>query len=131
MELVADASTYSINRGAIGLAILASSIIVLFVIPVSMAVQPPQYLAAFKPALEAEAAGSVALLFMIALFLLGRGMLLKMPLRVYNEGLLIQPMLSTTPSIVSYADIASIELWHGTDKKKRLQGPLQGWQAHH
>lgn|GEM_PF-6716831 len=113
MELVADAAHYSINRGATGLALLAISIIILFVIPLWIALQPPPSLTALKPALMAEAAGSVALLFMVALFLLGRGMLLKMPLRVYDEGLLIQPLLSTTPSIIPYKDISSIELWYG------------------
>lgn len=104
------------------MAILAASIIILFVIPVWIALQPPPSLAAFKPVLVAEAVGSTILLFMIALFLQGRGMLLKMPLRVYNEGLLIQPFLSTTPSIVQYTDISNIELWYGAPDRKNRSG---------
>jgi hypothetical protein len=110
------------NRRSAGLTILASSILVLFILPLWMAVQPPPPLAAFKIAFMAQAAGSVVLIFAIALFLLGRGLLLKTPMRVYKEGLLIQPLLSTMPSIVAYAGISSIELWDSARGRKTRSG---------
>lgn len=101
---------------------LASAVLVLFVLPLCIAVVPPPSLSSYKPALIAEAAGSVIVLFLTAFFLVGKGMLLKTPLRVYDKGLLIQPILSTTPSIIAYADISSIEIWYGGSGRRDRSG---------
>jgi hypothetical protein len=45
------------------------------------------------------------------LFLKSKGLIFKIPLKVYDEGLLIQKALASTPSIVPFRGISSIEFF--------------------
>jgi hypothetical protein len=111
MKLVSDAKDYSQDLGGSGFALLAFSVLVLFVLPLYLVVQPPESLIAIRPVLVAEAAGSVIVLFTIALFLKSTGMLMNVPLKVYEEGILIQPVLSTMPKAIPFQRISSLEIF--------------------
>lgn len=113
MNLAADAKDYSAGSGPAGLAIMSILVLALFVLPLYLAAQPPQQLIRARPVLLAEAAGSAVLLLVITAFLRSNGAILKTPLKVYDEGILIQPGLSTTPRIVRFIDISRIDVWHG------------------
>jgi hypothetical protein len=111
MKLVSDAKAYSEDRNLLGFVLLGVSVLILFVFPLFLIAAPPQGLSGFQPALVAEAAGSIVVLFALALFLKGKGLILKVPLRVYEEGVLIQKAMSSVPEIVPFRNVSSIEFF--------------------
>jgi hypothetical protein len=112
MKLVADVKDYSADRKGIGFVLLVFSTLLLFVLPFYLVAQPPGFLRGLKPVIMAEGAGCFVFLIMLAVFMKSRGMLFKVPLRVYDESVLIQPALSLAPRMIPYARISSIELWY-------------------
>ncbi len=51
------------------------------------------------------------------LYLKGRGILFKVPLRVLDDGILIQPATGFLPVLAPYSDISAIELFYGAEGK--------------
>ncbi len=118
MNLVADSSDYSKDQRAISFALLFCLAMPLMLAPLYMLVAP----GAFSIPAQASLAllfGGITLIFFLGIYLKGRGILFKVPLKAFEEGLLIQPAMGLRPAVVPYKDISSIELWCGREGKMR------------
>jgi hypothetical protein len=111
MKLVFDSKDCSHDRKGRGMLIMAAAVIALFVMPLSIAVSPPPELASIRPALIAEAVCSAFLLLVLAIYLKGNGTIPGLPIRLYEEGVLMQPVLEAFPSTILYEDVSTIEFW--------------------
>ena len=111
MRIVADSNDYSADRRALSFALLLCFALPLIVIPLYLFVSPEEIIA--RPAAAALMGGAVLFIVFFGLFLKGRGILFKVPLKVFEEGILIQPKMRLGPKMVSFEHISSIELWHG------------------
>jgi len=130
VKLVADSRDFSSDQRALSFALLLCFSLPLIIVPLYLLFAPPAELAIPKPAAAALLMGAVAVIAFIVLFLKGRGILFKVPMRVFEEGILIQSAMGIRPVVVPYADISAIELWQGAEGKIRsgclLQSPKQG-----
>ncbi len=122
MNLIADASGSSSDLRMQGFIALAVATVVLLSVPLYLLVSPPDFLARERPAIVLAAGGAVIVLLTLGMVLKGKGMLFKIPLRFYDEALLIQPVLGLNPAIVPYREIASLELWWGLPYKRAPRG---------
>lgn len=111
MNLIAQAGEYSTDRSAYGFIILALAMLPLISFPLYVMYSPG--LGQAGPAAAAFLVCSIALLAFLALFLKGRGMLFRLPIRAYDRGILMQPAMRIRPILVPYAEISSIEFWRG------------------
>lgn len=116
MKLVADSKDYSSDKRALGFTLL-----ICFAVPLMFA---PLYLLVAPAALgfPAQAAlalllGGLALLSFVFIFLKGKGIIFKVPMRVFDEGVLLQPLIGLRPRVLQYADVSSIELFYGAGGK--------------
>ncbi len=113
MALIADSKDYSRDRRAASFAIILCFGIPLMLVPLYLFVSPVEYLP--RPAAAALLAGSLLFMLFAGLYLKGRGILFKFPMRVLDNGILIQPMMRLRPVMADFRSISSIELWHGRD----------------
>ena len=118
MELIDDAAGYSTDLRLRGFAIISLATVLLIVIPTYLLAAPPDFLSHERPAIFLAAGGALIVLCTLALVLKGKGMLFKIPLKFYDEAMLIQPVLGMRPVIIPYKEIASLELWHGLGYKR-------------
>jgi len=119
MELAADSKDFSSDKGAIGFVAMAIASLVLMLIPIYLIVSPPDLLAGAQSASFAMLFGSIITLFTLALFLKSNGMLFKIPLKVFDTSIAIQPVMSMRPLMVPYSDVSSIELWYHAKSQNR------------
>jgi hypothetical protein len=118
MKLVADSKDFSSDKRALGFTLLLCFSIPLMLAPLYLLVAPSM-LGIPAPAALAILLGGIALLVFLGLFLKGQGILFKVPLRVFEEGILIQSAVGLRPVIVPYSDISAIELFYGAEGKVR------------
>jgi hypothetical protein len=122
MNLISDASAYSEDLRFRGFAILMVAAAAFIIVLAYLFVAPPDFLAHAKPAVALAALGALIVLFTLGLLLKGRGMLFKVPLKFYDEAVMVQPALGMRPVVIPYAEIASLELWWGLPYKKTARG---------
>ena len=115
--IVADAKDYSSDLFVRGAAILALSGAMLI-----FSIYFVSGLSGGSAILPVLVIGSVLFLLTLFLFLKGRGMILHTPLRLSDEGVLIQPASGFHPVLVPYNDIASVELWWGLSYRRASRG---------
>ncbi|MCI0503868.1 hypothetical protein L0Y65_04100 [Candidatus Micrarchaeota archaeon] len=116
MNLIADSKDFSSDQRKSGLALLLCFSIPLMFAPLYLLVAPSSLGIPF-PAALAVLLGGLALMLFIGLALKSRGMLFKVPLRVFDGGLLIQPAVGLKPVMVPYPDISAVELFYGSEEK--------------
>ncbi|MFH0884173.1 MAG: hypothetical protein V1861_00500 [Candidatus Micrarchaeota archaeon] len=116
MKLVADSKDFSSDKRALGFTLLLCLSIPLMFAPIYLLVAP-SVLGIPAPAALAILLGGLALMLFLGVFLKGRGILFKVPLRVFEEGLLIQPAVGLRPFLVPYSDISAVELFYGAEGK--------------
>lgn len=122
MKLVADSAPYSSDNRLSGFILLVVIATPLMVLPVYLLMAPPPALAGAAPAALAFAIGSLMVVLLFGLFLKTRGYLFKIPFRVYDEGVLIQPTAHIRPKVIEWLDLSSLELWVGIPYKKSDSG---------
>jgi hypothetical protein len=113
MKLVADSKDYSSDKRALSFALLFCFALPLMFAPLYLLVAPGA-LNVPKQAIFALLLGGIALIVFLGVYLKGKGILFKVPLKAFAEGLLIQPAMGFRPLVVPYEDVASIELWCGS-----------------
>lgn len=116
MKLVADSKDYSSDKRALGFTLLLCLSIPLMFAPLYLLVAPSM-LGIPAPAALAILLGGLVLLVFLGVFLKGRGILFKVPMKAFVEGMLIQPAMGFRPIVVPYGDISSIELSCGEPGK--------------
>jgi hypothetical protein len=119
MKLIADSKDFSSDKRALGFTLLLCFAIPLMFAPLFL-LAAPSMVGIPAPAALAILLGGLALLLFLGLFLKGQGILFKVPLRVFEEGLLIQPAVSLRPVMVPYPDISAIELFYGAEGKVKM-----------
>ena len=67
-------------------------------------------------------AGALIFLGVLVLYLQNKGMLFKIPLKFYDEGVQIQPLLAMKPKMVPYEEISSLELWYNVGYLRTKSG---------
>jgi hypothetical protein len=122
MNLLADAKEYTDDKRLAGFIILAVSVTVLAILPLYLYFSPPDFLIRARPVAALWGLGGIIFLVTLAFFLQNRGMLFKLPLKVYDEALLIQPVFSLGPKRVPYEDISSLEIWYGEGYRRARSG---------
>jgi hypothetical protein len=118
VKLIADSKDFSHDRRAVSFAILIISSIPFMFAPLYVLVWRSSLGVPLEAAL-AELLGGITLMLFLGLFLMGKGILFKVPLRAFDEGVLIQPAVGLRPALVPYADISAIELFYGADGSVR------------
>ncbi len=118
MELVADSSGSASDLRFRGFVIIMAAGAIFIIGSVYLMVAPPEFLAHARAAVFLAAGGALIVLATLGLALKGKGMLFKVPLKFFDEAVLIQPVLGLRPVIVPYKEIASMELWHGLGYKR-------------
>lgn len=116
MNLIADSKDYSSDQRALGFALLLCFSIPLMFAPLYLLAAPSALGIPFQAAF-AILAGGLALMLFLGLFLKGRGILFKVPMRVFDEGIVIQPAIGLSPVLIQYGDISAIELFYGSNGK--------------
>jgi len=116
MKIVADSKDFSSDKRALGFSLLLCLSIPLMFAPLYLLVAPSM-LGIPSPAALAILLGGLVLMLFFGLFLKGRGILFKVPLRVLDTGILIQPASGFIPILAPYADISAIELFYGEGGK--------------
>ncbi|MFN7991690.1 MAG: hypothetical protein U0R44_06040 [Candidatus Micrarchaeia archaeon] len=122
MRLIMDGKDFSADLRLPGFIFICMAGIVLIVFPLVLLVSPPRMFAGAVPAVMIGAIGAVIVLLMLGIYLKSRGMLFKLPLRVFDEGVMIQPIMGLKPAMIPYQDIASMEIWFGLGYKKAVCG---------
>lgn len=120
MNLIADSAPYSSDNRLSGFILLVVIATPLMVLPIYLLVAPPPGLAG--AAILAFAIGSLMVLLLFGLFLKTRGYLFKIPFRVFDTGVMIQPIAHIRPKIIEWLDLSSLELWTGISYKKSDSG---------
>ncbi|MFH0737617.1 MAG: hypothetical protein V1827_03605 [Candidatus Micrarchaeota archaeon] len=113
MELVSDAGAYSTDRRSMGFILLMGLSTPLVVIPLFLIFAPVGPFEGAQPAAIAFAIGSILVILLLSHLLKARGYLYKIPLKVYREGILVQPASKMRPQIIRLEGLLSLELWHG------------------
>ncbi len=113
MKMVADAREYSKDHSSAGLVVLALSFMPLLVIPIYVLASPHEPLSGAPPAAFAFALSGLAFMGFFGMYLKSNGLLFKLPLRMFEEGLLIQPTLGIGPKKLQFREITAAELWQG------------------
>ncbi|MEW6035438.1 MAG: hypothetical protein AB1529_02395 [Candidatus Micrarchaeota archaeon] len=113
MKMVADARDYSQDHSSAGLVVLALSFMPLLVIPIYILASPHEPLSGAAPTAFVFALSGLAFMGFFGMYLKSNGLLFKVPLRVFEEGLLIQPTLGMGPKRLTYGQITAAELWLG------------------
>jgi hypothetical protein len=119
VKLIADSKDFSSDQLTLSFALLLCLSLPLIFVPLYLLIAPPPSFAIPKPAATALLIGAMFVIVFIGLFLKGRGILFKVPMRVFEEGIIIQPAMGIRPFLVPYADISAIEIWQGMDGKIR------------
>jgi len=114
MALISDSKDYSKDRRSASFVLIICFALPLMLVPIYLIVSPVEYIA--RPAAAALLAGALVFILFIGLFLKGKGLLFKMPLRVLDNGILIQPAMRLGPVMADYRTISSIEMWYGRDE---------------
>lgn len=122
MELIADAAGYSEDLKFRGFVIIMAAAAAFIIASIYLMVAPPDFLAHARPAVFLAAGGGLIVLATLGLVLKSRGMLFKVPLKFYDEAVLIQPVLGMRPVLVPYREIASLEIWYGLGYKRVSRG---------
>lgn len=116
MKLVADSRDYSSDRRALSFALLFCFALPLMLAPLYLLVAP-EALNVPRPAVFALLLGGIGLIVFLGVYLKGKGILFKVPMKAFEEGILIQPAMGFRPLVVPYGDISSMELWCGPSGK--------------
>jgi len=124
MKLVADSARYSSDNRFSGFMLLVLLSSPLVIISTSLLLTPPELFEHAMPAALAFAIGSIAVLLLFGLFLKTRGLIFKIPIRVYEDGVLVQPTSQIRPKVIEWMDLMSLELWEGLPYKKTKSGAV-------
>ncbi|MEW6748198.1 MAG: hypothetical protein AB1295_00615 [Candidatus Micrarchaeota archaeon] len=124
MELIADAASFSSDNRFNGFMLLSLLSTPLFIISFYLLISPPELFADAKPAALAFVIGSFFVLLLLCLFLKTRGLIFKVPLRIYDGGILIQSTAHIRPKLVRWQDLTSLELWEGLSYMKTKGGSI-------
>lgn len=122
MELQVDSARFSSDGKFSGFMLLVLLSSPLFIISAYLLITPPELFADAMPAALAFAVGSIFVLLLFGLFLKTRGLIFKIPLRVYDKGVLLQSTAHIRPKLVNWHDLSSLELWEGLPYKKTKGG---------
>jgi hypothetical protein len=122
MRLVVDAASYCSDKKLFGFILFVLVSLPLMMLPLYLFVAPPPFLDRAMPAVAAFAAGSFIVLYLSWLSLKTRGLVFKVPMRVYEEGVLIQGSASLAPSLIRHHDLASLEFWYNLSYLKTKSG---------
>jgi hypothetical protein len=117
MKLIADCREFSDDMSLMGFSSLLIATLLAIVLSVFIFVTPSLSLLA-----PIWAAGSVIVVVTLALFLKHRGLIFKVPMKVFEEGLLVQPAMGLKPRVIEFDDVASVELWWGLPYRKTARG---------
>jgi len=124
MKIVADSARYSSDNRFSGFMMLVLLSSPLFIISVYLLLTPPELFEDAMPAAIAFTAGSILVLLLFGLFLKTRGLIFKIPIRVYDEGVLIQSTAHIRPKLIEWVDLLSLDLWEGLSYKKTKGGAI-------
>lgn len=117
-----DARDYSSDLSFRGLMILSAAVLLLFVLPLYLYFSPPDFLKSARPAVVVAGVGGFLVIITLALFLQNRGMLFKVPLKLHDKMVQIQPIFSLGPRMVPYEDISELEFWYGLPFRRAVRG---------
>lgn len=85
----------------------------LIVVPMFLLFAPIGPFVGALPAAIAFAIGSILVISLFSHLLKAKGYLYKIPLKVYKEGIIIQPASKIRPEVIKLEGLRSLELWHG------------------
>lgn len=117
-----DSKNYSSQPGFLGFAATGIAAMALISIAIYIFTVAPRIMSGEEPVLYAFVGGLVLFSAAFAFFLKSNGMLLNVPFRAMENGVLIQPVLSVNPAFVPYDSISRIELWAGAGHRKAKNG---------